>query len=226
MTNTTDADAGTDPRLARALVSREWSQLLLHAAPSSRLPGRDSPRRKVVDFIADQLAEETLFQPVVLDLNELLPATVREQLLEDAFGGDVQVISHDNRRVADAPAHIIAKILQSGLWDLAQSAVPIPLARDCSAAFLYYGEGESLRLHVDNSEAFEFNLLACLQRQRPADGRKSATYFLPSGSAVKAWDMDPGQGILFHSAKTPHGRTPLAADESIVILTVGFWRAE
>ncbi|MEV7353686.1 hypothetical protein [Kitasatospora sp. NPDC091276] len=86
----------------------------------------------------------------------------------------------------------------------------------------YLEEGQFLDFHLDEVGFGEANLILCLKHERPTGAaRASATVFINAGGFLEC-DLAAGDCVVFDGALTPHGRTPLAAGESITLISFGF----
>ncbi len=86
----------------------------------------------------------------------------------------------------------------------------------------YLEEGQFLDFHVDEFGFGEANLILCLKYERlhgaPAVSR---TVFIDADGYLEC-ALAPGDCVVFDGALTPHGRTPLGAGESVILVSFGF----
>ncbi|MGE7432740.1 tetratricopeptide repeat protein [Kitasatospora sp. NPDC001175] len=87
----------------------------------------------------------------------------------------------------------------------------------------YLGEGQFLDFHVDEFGFGEANLILCLKHAHltAAPTTTSSTVFIGADGYLEC-DLAPGDSVVFDGALTPHGRTPLSAGESVVLISFGF----
>jgi tetratricopeptide (TPR) repeat protein len=86
----------------------------------------------------------------------------------------------------------------------------------------YLEEGQFLDFHLDEFGFGEANLILCLKHDHPAQApTASATVFIGADGYL-ACDLAPGDCVVFDGALTPHGRTPLGAGESVILISFGF----
>ncbi|MEU4953132.1 tetratricopeptide repeat protein [Streptomyces lavendulae] len=86
----------------------------------------------------------------------------------------------------------------------------------------YLDEGQFLDFHLDELGFGEANLILCLKHERPAAGSAASTIVFITADGYRACDLAPGDCVVFDGALTPHGRTPHAAGESVVLISFGF----
>ncbi|MFD9303247.1 hypothetical protein ACFWCB_11420 [Streptomyces sp. NPDC060048] len=86
----------------------------------------------------------------------------------------------------------------------------------------YLEEGQFLDFHVDEFGFGEANLLLCLKHEHlAATPTVSCTVFIDADGYLEC-DLAPGDCVVFDGALTPHGRTPLGAGESVILVSFGF----
>ncbi|WP_162625229.1 hypothetical protein [Streptomyces cadmiisoli] len=196
-----------------------WNQMLALATPTGKPVAKGSPQRTVAEMIADIMADRRTIPPTLVPAGIIDPGTI-EILSEIASAA----ISENGRpcaghKVADAPNEAILRLEQTGVMDWCRQMVPA--VEISGATFIYYDEAEEdSKLHVDENEKWVYNLLVCLHYRKPETGSGSATYFMLGNGITKAYRLNGGQAIFFHSESTPHGRTPIVADEQVLLLAV------
>jgi hypothetical protein len=85
----------------------------------------------------------------------------------------------------------------------------------------YYGDQQRCTIHADNPEHYEYNCLIGLLHEAPEQQPPSVLRIFEPDSITDI-QITPGSAVIFHSSATPHGRTPLAPQEKISLLSVGF----
>lgn len=86
----------------------------------------------------------------------------------------------------------------------------------------YLTEGQFLDFHLDEFGFGEANLILCLKHERPtAATTLSATTFIGADGYLEYF-LAQGDCVVFDGALTPHGRTPLSAGESVILISFGF----
>ncbi|WP_327258200.1 hypothetical protein [Streptomyces sp. NBC_01244] len=86
----------------------------------------------------------------------------------------------------------------------------------------YLEEGQFLDFHVDEFGFGEANLILCLGHERlPTAPTVSCTVFI-NADGYRECDLAPGDCVVFDGSLTPHGRTPLGAGESVILVSFGF----
>ncbi|MEU6755540.1 tetratricopeptide repeat protein [Streptomyces sp. NPDC046685] len=86
----------------------------------------------------------------------------------------------------------------------------------------YLDEGQFLDFHLDEFGFGEANLILCLKHDRPAAASAASTTVFITAEGYRACDLAPGDCVVFDGALTPHGRTPLGAGESVILISFGF----
>ncbi|MFJ5924787.1 tetratricopeptide repeat protein [Kitasatospora sp. NPDC092948] len=86
----------------------------------------------------------------------------------------------------------------------------------------YRENGQFLDFHVDEFGFGEVNLILCLKHEHPTStGARSSTVFITADGYLEH-DLFAGDCVVFDGALTPHGRTPVSADESVTLISFGF----
>lgn len=91
------------------------------------------------------------------------------------------------------------------------------------ATYIAYLEtGGHLDFHLDDFHYGEVNLILCLRHSLGnADGIPSSTVFIEK-TGYRRCPLMPGEFVLFDGAFTPHGRTPVAAGEQVLLVSFSF----
>ncbi|WP_162625217.1 hypothetical protein [Streptomyces cadmiisoli] len=170
-------------------------------------------------MIANIMADRRTIQPTMVPAEIIDAGTI--ETLSGVAGSAISENGrpHTGHKVADVPDEAILCLEQTGVIDWCRQMVPA--VEVSGATFIYYNEaGEDSKLHVDDNARWVYNLLICLSRRKPETGPGSATYFMLGNGVTKAHRLNGGEAIFFHSESTPHGRTPIVADEQVLLLSV------
>jgi hypothetical protein len=106
------------------------------------------------------------------------------------------------------------------LLDLVQTHVGrcAPTGR---AAYVYFdAPGQGLYPHVDTSK-YALTALFAVRHDYGGAPRSTHLHYRADGSAERV-DLKPGELLLFFGGSVVHGRTPVAQDEAVAVLTIGF----
>jgi hypothetical protein len=103
---------------------------------------------------------------------------------------------------------------------LGQAVVPTEIG-----SYMYYNRpGDHLYPHVD-TEIFSVNLITMIEHLTPHGvpiGDASALLIYEPDGQLRRILLEPGESTIILASGTVHGREPIAPDERVVILTVGF----
>ncbi|MEU3906215.1 tetratricopeptide repeat protein [Streptomyces goshikiensis] len=83
-------------------------------------------------------------------------------------------------------------------------------------------EGQFLDFHVDEFGFGEANLILCPKHEHLAAPPMVSCTVLINADGYLECDLAPGGCVVFDGALTPHGRTPLGAGESVILVSFGF----
>jgi hypothetical protein len=90
------------------------------------------------------------------------------------------------------------------------------------ASYLYYDvPGSHLAAHVD-TDIFSINVNLKLAHDNPMSPPSHLYVFHNDGRTREAIDHQPGEMVITYGDSIVHGRTPVADDETVTLLTVGF----
>lgn len=198
-----------------------WSEVLATLAPQCRMPERGTPARKALIALEEVLSTRRTITPHRIT-PEWLSANLVEALRREAEAHRTTPKVRDSWY--NGPPGRIAKKLASTtqLKDWISERIGRGVQDAINAVYIYYDDvGHHIPLHIDYPEAFEYNLLICLDR-RPSGGPSATTTLVVADGEARSIDLAPGQALLFHSSYTPHGRTPLADGEAITLISLGF----
>lgn len=91
-----------------------------------------------------------------------------------------------------------------------------------SASFLYYNyPGSRVLPHVDNRRFF-INVLLMIEHNGVHELRPSCTVVYPPNGPPQYFDLQPGEMLIFCAAYVPHARSPVAGDETVTVLSLGY----
>lgn len=124
-----------------------------------------------------------------------------------------------NARLSDHVADLLDSAgIVSELKTLTQETIEFPHG---GTYIRYFNEGERLNFHLDDFSYGEANVLICLDHFHGYSEKLSSTLFLgPSG--YESHTLEKGGALAFDGCFTPHGRTPLAAGETVTLLALAF----
>ena len=199
-----------------------WNSILTHTTPNGRLIRRGSPQRAVAELAADTMVKQRIIAPTrppvgILSGDHLLAL---RQFAETAVSLKAMPADGHKRAVPSAEEHQYLAAMPVTKWC---AEVDSRIGAVGNSVYIYYDtQGEVSRLHVDNSNSYDFNLLICLSRSIPAGATGSVTYFMLGDGVTKALSLMPGDAVLFHSSCTPHGRTPVVEGERVLLASLGF----
>lgn len=174
----------------------------------------------VAELAADDLSQHREVDPTlapvgILDAESLhtLEKFAEAAILENATPGR----GRKKENVSDDAMHYIREMpILKWCTGLASSVGEL-----WGATFLHY-DGGDMKIHLDNDGAYDFTLLACLNRVIPEGKKGSTTYFMLGNGVTRSHSLMPGDSVFFHSRYTPHGRTPLVEGERVVLLHLQF----
>lgn len=198
-----------------------WNSILSLTTPNGNLVSKGSPQRLVAEYAANCIAPSRKMDPVRIPPQSIDPHSldVLKSFGEDGIANRPEDLL--NHRIAKLTKAQEAYVRELAVLEWCQK-VHTGIGDYASSVFIYYDkEGEDSKLHVDNAEGWEYNLLICLDRHIPEGSRGSATYFMLGDGETRAYSLMPGQAAVFHSNATPHGRTPVAKGEETLLLSIG-----
>ncbi|MFJ1755977.1 tetratricopeptide repeat protein [Kitasatospora sp. NPDC088134] len=125
-----------------------------------------------------------------------------------------------NAGVGDAAEHFAGQV---DLAAVVARSTGLAVEQPHTGVYIAYREdGQFLDFHLDEPGFGEANLILCLRHERPAaPHRASSTVFITPDSFLEC-DLAAGDCVVFDGALTPHGRTPLGAGESVILVSFGF----
>src|SRR5262249_31009002 len=89
------------------------------------------------------------------------------------------------------------------------------------AAYVYYDSpGHGVYSHVDYS-SYALTALFMVRHDR-RHAPQSRHFHLLADGRTECVDLQPGEVLLFYGGSVVHGRTPVAREEAVVVLTAGF----
>lgn len=151
---------------------------------------------------------------------EFLTQVVLDELRAEAAGARGDAIPLARRSLARAGQAATRLSTSAPLVALVNSVVGAcePTGR---AAYVYYDSpGHGVYPHVDYS-AYALTALFLVTHDHRGAPQSRHFHFHPDGR-VECPDLHPGEVLLFSGGSVVHGRTPVARDEAVVVLTTGF----
>lgn len=217
-----DAPASADGGSEAALWSRRWTSWL-QSRTTARTPARwEEGFPALRDAVRELTAHERVHPRHLRDQSfpvELLTGMTQEA--EKALAADGYLHNGKwNAAVGEAAnrfaghVDLAAVVAKSTGLDVEQPHNGVYIA--------YLEEGQFLDFHVDEFGFGEANLILCLKHDRLAAAPTvSCTVFI-NADRYHECDLAPGDCVVFDGALTPHGRTPLGAAESVILVSFGF----
>ena len=199
-----------------------WNSILTRATPNGRLIRRGSPQRAVAELAADTMVKQRIIAPTRPPAGILSGDHLRtlRKYAEEAVSVKAQAYNGHKISLPTDEGHEYLAELPVTKWC---AEVDSHIGEVGHSLYIYYDTlGEVSRLHLDNCDSCDFNLLICLSRSIPAGATGSVTYFMLGDGVTTALSLMPGDAVLFHSSSTPHGRTPVVEGERVLLASVGF----
>ncbi|MEU2835180.1 tetratricopeptide repeat protein [Streptomyces lavendulae] len=216
----TTAPAGGDTEAAQ--WSRRWTSWL-QSRTTARTPTRwDEGFPTLRDAVRDLTAHERVHPRHLRDQSfpaELLAGMAEEA--EKALAADGYLHNGKwNAPVGEAANRFAGQVDLAAV--VARSA-GLEVEQPHNGVYIAYLEGgQFLDFHVDEFGFGEANLILCLKHERLATAPAvSCTVFIDADGYLEC-ALVPGDCVVFDGALTPHGRTPLGAGESVILVSFGF----
>ncbi|MGW5349504.1 tetratricopeptide repeat protein [Streptomyces sp. NPDC004031] len=201
--------------------SRRWTTWLqTHTAvgdPARWHEGASSVQEAVRSLVVHQRVQPQHLrdQPFAAELVAAMAAEAEKALSADGY-------RHNGKRnaaVGEAANNFTAQI---DLAAMVARSTGLDVEQPHTGVYIGYTEGQFLDFHVDEAGFGDANLIVCLRHtRRPGAAPASTTVFI-NADGYLAYDLGVGCGVVFDGARTPHGRTPLGAGESITLISLGF----
>jgi hypothetical protein len=196
--------------------------MLRRIAADKLVPSRGSPEYAALQFMASDLADGLRITRPLL-LKPELPQAGWDSLLDEASTMRAHAYEHGGggQLMADVgqAATECARSRRTAAWIHENTGLTV--SGEVSPTYIYYEEGSFCPVHLDRPESNDLGMLMVLEHRGPRGDETSLTYtFTPD--ELLWFRLTPGEALLFHSARTIHGRTPLPAGEAIVALSIGF----
>lgn len=129
----------------------------------------------------------------------------------------------DRQIIAEpGPASAAARVARSeGVLELVGGLAGGPVQASRQQFYLFYEEpGDGVGLHVDGHE-FALNLLVCVEHVAPSPSRSTLTLVTADGSRDE-YALTPGEVVVFSAGSVFHGRSAVAPDERVCMLSSGY----
>lgn len=204
-------------------TAEQWNALLQRIARRPGVPGPGSVERECLEIVASHFRPDpALPRPLVLR-PPWLTEPLRWLLLEEARRVRHRALELTGQRVAhggEAAQHL-CRSRSLHRW-LAQAGGP-PLEERGTSTYIYYEKaGDHCPVHMDLPDGFEVNLLVPLEHVGGAAAGGASATFAVTPDGPRLLPASPGEAVLFHSARTLHGRTELGEGESVTLLSIGY----
>ncbi|RDG36983.1 tetratricopeptide repeat protein [Streptomyces corynorhini] len=220
------AAAGTFFPAAGGAEAAQWSRrwtAWLQSRTTARIPARWAGAFPAMrDTVRSLTAHERVHPRHLRDQSfpvELLAAM--EQEAEKALAADGYLHNGKwNAAVGDAANRFAGQV---DLAAVVARSTGLEVEQPHNGVYIaYLEEGHFLDFHVDEFGFGEANLILCLRHERlPSAHAVSTTVFI-GADGYRECDLAPGDCVVFDGAVTPHGRTPLSAGESVILISFGF----
>lgn len=220
------AEAGTAAREAGDAEATQWSRRWtswLQSRTTARTPARWAEGFPALrDAVRSLTAHERLRPRHLCD--QLFPAELLAAMAQEAE----KAIATDgyrhngkwNAAVGEAANHFAGHV---DLAAIVARATGLEVEQPHSGVYIaYLEEGQFLDFHVDEFGFGEANLILCLKHERPTTALTASTTVFIGPDGYRECDLEPGDCVVFDGALTPHGRTPISAGESIILISFGF----
>ncbi|MGG8410348.1 tetratricopeptide repeat protein [Streptomyces sp. 12297] len=218
----TDTPASADGAAEAAQWSKRWTSWL-QSRTTARTPARwEEGFPALRDAVRDLTAHERVHPRHLRDQSfpaELLVGMAEEA--EKALAADGYLHNGKwNAAVGEAANRFAGQV---DLAAVVARSTGLEVEQPHGGVYIAYLEEEQfLDFHVDEFGFGEANLILCLKHERLAAAPTvSYTVFIDADGYVEC-DLAPGDCVVFDGALTPHGRTPLGAGESVILVSFGF----
>ncbi|MFE0601688.1 tetratricopeptide repeat protein [Streptomyces sp. NPDC058892] len=214
------APAGGDTEAAR--WSRRWTSWLQSRTTARTPAGWDEGFPALRDAVRDLTEHERVHPRHLRDQSfpvDLLAGMVEEA--EKALAADGYLHNGKwNAAVGEAANRFAGQV---DLAAVVARSTGLEVEQPHNGVYIaYLEEGQFLDFHVDEFGFGEANLILCLKHERLAAAPAvSCTVFIDADGYLEC-DLAPGDCVVFDGALTPHGRTPLGAGESVILVSFGF----
>jgi hypothetical protein len=199
-----------------------WKDVLRVLMPHCSPPASGSSEETCLQAMSRVLAERRKMDPIFL----------RPEWLHDELLGGLVAETHEQeaqRTEREAwynsqPGPIGRRLGSSvRLMRWMSNKLNMELKPQVNVSIVSYDTGGNHNpMHFDNPDTFgELNLLICLERIRSSEQAGTRTLFVLE-DGIKSSDLNAGDAVIFDSAYTLHGRTPLVDGEKVTLMTLGF----
>ncbi|MCX5199316.1 tetratricopeptide repeat protein [Streptomyces sp. NBC_00249] len=218
----TSPDAPEGDGAEAAQWSRRWTSWLQSRTTARTPAGWEEGFPTLRDAVRDLTAHERVRPRYLRDQSfpvELL-AGMAEEAEEALAGGGYLHNGKWNAPVGEAASRFAGQV---DLAAVVARATGLEVEQPHTGVYIaYLEEGQFLDFHLDEFGFGEANLILCLKHDRlTASPTVSCTVFMNADGYLEC-DLAPGECVVFDGAITPHGRTPLGAGESVILVSFGF----
>ncbi|RAG80680.1 hypothetical protein DN069_36915 [Streptacidiphilus pinicola] len=184
--------------------------------------------KRTFPTIADEIAELNSRQRIAsqfVTAHELFTAENLSAMTTEAAAAlrSATGFIHNGKWNAPVDSAALDFIDRVGLATLVSELAGVEVEEPQGATYIgYFEPGQFLDFHVDDFSYGEVNLIICLSHT--GDGlseHPSSTVFIER-DGYRLCNLHAGDYLLFDGAFTPHGRTPVAAGEEVVLVSFSF----
>ncbi|GAA3378778.1 hypothetical protein GCM10020367_59670 [Streptomyces sannanensis] len=202
--------------------SQQWNSWL-QARTTARTPDRWAEDFPAIRDAVRDITEHQRVRPVHLR-DQPFPAGLIAAMADEAE----KAVATDgylhngkwNAAVGDAANRFAGQV---DLAAVVERATVLEVEQPHTAVYIAYAEeGQFLDFHVDKFGFGEASLILCLKHDRSTTAPTVSTTVFIDANGYLECDLASGGCVVFDGALTPHGRTPLGAGESIILISFGF----
>jgi len=207
------------------LFSTAWTRALRGFVDVNNLPEPGTPAHTCLMAIVNRLGSSPIIpRPLACQPEWATPAvldSLRANCAESLPGVAAEYINL--KKNPDTTTDIHTLLTEVDIAGYVGELTGLKVAGWVSSTYVVYDvPGAALHLHLDMPNFGDVNMLLCLDRTdtRPPE-ESSSTVFVTDRGIEKLY-YGPGEGLVFDARLVPHGRTPVAEGEKVVLLSVGF----
>ena len=206
----------------RSWLVKMWSEVVDALSPSMTLPERDTSLQ-ALRMVSAVLNEQRLFPPA-RERPDWLTTDLLGSLSEEALARRRTEVMH-TPRATHATVGTVAKELAGSstfrTWATQRASLKFEEGAHYNYIF-YERSGHYCPMHIDKPDSYPINCLIPLAhvgggRTRPC----STLVVIGEDGKIDQIGFAAGEALLFSSSATVHGRTPVEADELVVLLSIG-----
>ncbi|WP_282793776.1 hypothetical protein [Streptomyces sp. CC224B] len=201
-----------------------WARWFRRTVTVQDLPGPGTEAGRLVDEAAAGLAGRLFTDRPRTDRPAWFTEGRRIALLAEARRGFRTDPEYNNGKVnAKFGVAALELVRTVDLARYVESVTGVAVRAPHASTYLgYLFDGSALELHLDDERYGDITLLLCLHHRPPNEGcTGSRTVFL-EGRERRFVELGEREILVFDGVFAPHGRTPVAGGEEIVLLSFGF----